>query len=44
QKKDNEITEDDLKKLETELQNLTDRKIKKVDEMLEAKTKEVMDV
>lgn len=42
QKKDNEITEDDQKNLEDKLQKLTDEFIKKVDERVDAKTKEVM--
>jgi len=44
QKKDNEITEDDLKRKEDELQKLTDKKVNKVDETLHAKTKEVLEV
>ena len=44
QKKDNEITEDDLKRLENELQKLTDSKIKKVDETFTSKEKEVLEV
>lgn len=44
QKKDNEITEDDLKRKEDELQKLTDKKVHRVDEILEAKTKEVLEV
>ena len=43
-KKDSEITEDDQKALETELQKLTDDYIKKVDQKIEQKTKEVMSV
>lgn len=43
-KKDNEITEDEQKELENELQKLTDANIKKVDKRVEEKTKEVMSV
>ena len=42
QKKDNEITEDDQKDLEEKLQKMTDEFIKKVDQRVEVKTKEVM--
>ena len=41
-KKNSEITEDDQKKAEKELQTLLDKYIKKVDEALEAKEKELM--
>ena len=41
-KKKNEITEDDQKKGEKDLQNLTDKYIKKIDEACEAKEKELM--
>ena len=44
EKKDSVITEDDQKLLEEKLQKLTDEYIKKVDQMVEAKTKEVMAV
>ncbi|MBO6157887.1 MAG: ribosome recycling factor [Firmicutes bacterium] len=44
EKKDSIITEDDQKNLEEKLQKLTDDYIKKVDQMVEAKTKEVMAV
>ena len=40
-KKKNEITEDDQKKGEKDLQNLTDKYIKKIDEACEAKEKEL---
>ena len=42
QKKDNEITEDDQKDLEEKLQKMTDEFVKKVDQRVEVKTKEVM--
>ncbi len=42
--KDGEITEDDLKRLSDEVQKLTDAQIKKVDEMLAAKEKDVMTI
>ena len=41
-KKNNEITEDDQKKAEKDLQDLLDKYIKKVDETLAAKEKELM--
>ena len=43
-KKGGELTEDDLKGLEKDVQNLTDKYIKKVDTMLEAKEKELMEI
>lgn len=44
QKKDGEITEDDLKDLETKVQKLTDRFVKEIDELVAAKEKEIMEV
>lgn len=44
QKKANEITEDDLKDLEDKIQKLTDRFVKKIDEITSAKEKEIMEV
>ena len=41
-KKKNEITEDDQKKGEKDLQTLTDKYIKKIDEACEIKEKELM--
>ena len=41
-KKNNEITEDDQKKAEKDLQDMLDKYIKKVDEALAAKEKELM--
>ena len=41
-KKNNEITEDDQKKAEKDLQDLLDKQIKKVDDALAAKEKELM--
>ena len=43
-KKDNEITEDDQKKAEKDLQDLLDKYIKKADEALAAKEKELMSI
>ena len=43
-KKDSEITEDDQKKAEKDLQELTDKYIKKVDEVCGAKEKELMEL
>ena len=44
QKKDSDMTEDDLKGLEKEMQDLTDRFIKEIDSRIEKKTMEVMSV
>ena len=44
QKKDNAITEEDQKNLEEKLQKMTDEFIKKVDQRVDVKTKEVMSV
>ena len=41
-KKNNEITEDDVKTAEKDVQDLTDKYIKKVDTLLDAKEKELM--
>ncbi len=43
-KKDSEITEDDQKKAEKDLQELTDKYIKKVDEACTVKEKELMEL
>jgi ribosome recycling factor len=42
--KDKKITEDDLKRVEKEIQDLTDKHVAKVDEVLAHKEKEVMEV
>ncbi len=42
--KDGEITEDDLKQAEKDIQKLTDEMIKKVDELYSVKEKELMEV
>jgi ribosome recycling factor len=39
-----EITEDDLKKLETEIQKATDKKIEEIDKIVEAKSKDILSV
>ena len=44
QKKDNEITEDDLKGLEEKIQKLTDKFVKQIDEIVAAKEKEILEV
>ena len=44
QKKNSEITEDDLKGLEKDMQTLTDDYIKKIDTIAKAKEKEVLEV
>lgn len=43
-KKDDSFTEDTRKKEETEIQKLTDESIKKIDDILKAKTAEIMTV
>ncbi|MDO5123990.1 MAG: ribosome recycling factor [Eubacteriales bacterium] len=43
-KKDNEITEDDQKVGEEKIQKLTDKAVKKVDEICAAKQKEIMEI
>lgn len=44
QEKDKEISEDDLKRLEEEVQKLTDKFCDEIDKMTETKTKEIMTV
>jgi ribosome recycling factor len=44
QKKNGELTEDDLKDAEKDIQNITDKYIAEVDKMAEAKEKEILDV
>ncbi len=44
QKKNSEITEDDLKDMEEDVQKMTDRFIADVDRMIELKDKEIMEV
>ncbi len=43
-KKAGEVTEDDLKQLEKEIQDITDRFIKDIDKAAEAKSKEIMEI
>ncbi len=43
-KKDSEITEDDLKNLEKQIQTLTDKYCKEVDDVCAAKEKEIMEI
>jgi ribosome recycling factor len=42
--KDNAITQDEHKRMETEVQKLTDEAIKRVDEALKTKEQEIMQV
>ena len=42
--KGSEVSEDEIKDMEEELQKVTDKFVKKVDEAVEAKSKEVMTV
>lgn len=44
QKKKAEITEDDLKGIEKDIQNLTDKFIKEIDEITDAKEREILEV
>lgn len=44
QKKKSEITEDDFKNAEKDIQNLTDKFIKEIDEITAAKEKEILEV
>ncbi len=44
QKKNGEITEDDLKGIEKDVQNLTDKYIKELDQISAAKEKEIMEI
>lgn len=44
QKKNGEVTEDDLKDAEKDIQNLTDKYIGEIDRAVEAKEKEIMEV
>ncbi|MEG0768677.1 MAG: ribosome recycling factor [Ruthenibacterium sp.] len=44
QKKTGDLTEDDLKNLEDEMQKLTDKYIKQVDSICEGKTKDIMEL
>lgn len=44
QKKNGEITEDDVKNIEKDIQNLTDRYIKDIDSVIAAKEKEILEV
>ncbi len=43
-KADNVITEDDVRRLEEKVQKLTDKFVKKIEELVEAKEKEIMTV
>lgn len=43
-KKNSEITEDDQKNLEEEMQKITDKFVKQIDKDCEAKNKEIMEI
>ena len=43
-KKAGELTEDDLKNLENEMQKITDKFVKEIDKICEAKNKEIMEI
>ena len=42
--KNNEMTEDELKLAEDQIQKLTDKKVAEIDKMIEVKEKEIMSV
>lgn len=44
QKKNGEITEDDLKSAETDIQKVTDSYVKKIDDLAKAKSDEIMEI
>lgn len=44
QEKDGDLSEDDHRRLSTELQTMTDNRIKKIDELLAAKQKDIMQI
>ncbi|MCH5212069.1 MAG: ribosome recycling factor, partial [Oscillospiraceae bacterium] len=44
QKKDGEITEDDMKKIEKDIQTLTDKYIKEIDNITADKEKEITEL
>jgi ribosome recycling factor len=44
QLKDHDITEDDNKRKQDQLQKMTDRSIKEIDQLIAAKEKEIMEV
>lgn len=44
QKKNSEITEDDMKQAETDIQKFTDKYIEKIDAVVEKKEKEIMEI
>ena len=44
QKKNSEITEDDMKQIETDVQKFTDKYIEKIDKVVEDKEKEIMEI
>ena len=44
QQKNGEMTEDELKQAENEIQKLTDKSVEEIDKILENKEKEVMSV
>ncbi|NTV91359.1 MAG: ribosome recycling factor, partial [Clostridiales bacterium] len=44
QEKKHEITEDDLKDAETDIQKMTDKHISEIDKIIEIKDREIMEV
>lgn len=44
EQKDGDITEDELKQAENEIQKITDKSIEEIDKILETKEKEIMSV
>ncbi|MEG1384501.1 MAG: ribosome recycling factor [Oscillospiraceae bacterium] len=43
-KKNSEVTEDDLKQLETEMQKVTDKRCEEIDNLIKIKDKEIMEI
>jgi len=43
-KKNNDISEDEIKELEEQVQKLTDKNIKEIDKVIEEKSKEILTV
>ena len=44
QKKDGEVTEDDLKTIEEDIQNMTDKYVKEIDDITSDKEKEITEI
>ena len=44
QKKNGDVTEDELKTIEKDIQNLTDKFVKEIDDITAAKEKEILEI